>query len=109
MYSGRVKVTSMFRHEKLQLIVCVPNETNKYVHTIDSLLNVKRQNFTGKCFSFYLTSLFYPSQAHSLTQTRMKKLGIFLLVVFLCLEGGFAKEKGAKKGKKKGKQVYCPS
>uniref|UniRef100_A0A3B3XA92 Glycine receptor, beta a n=1 Tax=Poecilia mexicana TaxID=48701 RepID=A0A3B3XA92_9TELE len=39
----------------------------------------------------------------------MKKLAIFLLVLSLCLEGGSAKEKGTKKGKKKGKQVYCPS
>ncbi|KAM7389092.1 hypothetical protein PAMP_023087 [Pampus punctatissimus] len=38
-----------------------------------------------------------------------KKLAIFLLVLCLCLEGGSAKEKGTKKGKKKGKQVYCPS
>ncbi|XP_038125039.1 glycine receptor, beta b isoform X2 [Cyprinodon tularosa] len=37
------------------------------------------------------------------------KFAIFLLVIFLCLEGGSAKDKGAKKGKKKGKQVYCPS
>uniref|UniRef100_A0A3B4T718 Glycine receptor, beta b n=1 Tax=Seriola dumerili TaxID=41447 RepID=A0A3B4T718_SERDU len=39
----------------------------------------------------------------------IKKLVIFLLVLSLCLEGGSAKEKGTKKGKKKGKQVYCPS
>uniref|UniRef100_A0A4W6BRY2 Glycine receptor subunit beta n=1 Tax=Lates calcarifer TaxID=8187 RepID=A0A4W6BRY2_LATCA len=39
----------------------------------------------------------------------IKKLIIFLLVLSLCLEGGSAKEKGTKKGKKKGKQVYCPS
>ncbi|XP_058504977.1 glycine receptor, beta b [Solea solea] len=38
-----------------------------------------------------------------------KKLVIFLLVLSLCLEGGSAKEKGTKKGKKKGKQVFCPS
>uniref|UniRef100_A0A3P8RM97 Glycine receptor, beta b n=1 Tax=Amphiprion percula TaxID=161767 RepID=A0A3P8RM97_AMPPE len=39
----------------------------------------------------------------------MRKLAIFLLVLSLCVEGGSAKEKGTKKGKKKGKQVYCPS
>lgn len=39
----------------------------------------------------------------------IKKLVVFLLVLGLCLEEGSAKEKGAKKGKKKGKQVYCPS
>ncbi|XP_068449435.1 glycine receptor, beta b [Clinocottus analis] len=39
----------------------------------------------------------------------IKKVAIFLLVLALCLEGGSAKEKGTKKGKKKGKQVYCPS
>lgn len=38
-----------------------------------------------------------------------RKVAIILLVLFLCLDGGFAKEKGAKKGKKKGKHVYCPS
>lgn len=39
----------------------------------------------------------------------MKKIAIVLLVLSLCVEGGSAKEKGTKKGKKKGKQVYCPS
>ncbi|XP_036934087.1 glycine receptor, beta b [Acanthopagrus latus] len=39
----------------------------------------------------------------------IKKLAVVLLVLSLCLEGGSAKEKGTKKGKKKGKQVYCPS
>uniref|UniRef100_A0A3Q1CWA8 Glycine receptor beta n=2 Tax=Pomacentridae TaxID=30863 RepID=A0A3Q1CWA8_AMPOC len=39
----------------------------------------------------------------------MRKFAIFLLVLSLCVEGGSAKEKGTKKGKKKGKQVYCPS
>ncbi|XP_029297869.1 glycine receptor, beta b isoform X2 [Cottoperca gobio] len=39
----------------------------------------------------------------------IKKLAIFLLVLSLCLEGGSAKEKGTRKGKKKGKQVFCPS
>ncbi|KAF6717865.1 Glycine receptor subunit beta, partial [Oryzias melastigma] len=39
----------------------------------------------------------------------VRKIAIFLLVLCLCLDGGSAKEKGAKKGKKKGKQVYCPS
>uniref|UniRef100_A0A3Q2W9J5 Glycine receptor, beta b n=1 Tax=Haplochromis burtoni TaxID=8153 RepID=A0A3Q2W9J5_HAPBU len=38
-----------------------------------------------------------------------RKFAVILLVLFLCLDGGFAKEKGAKKGKKKGKHVYCPS
>uniref|UniRef100_A0A3Q0QTA4 Glycine receptor, beta b n=1 Tax=Amphilophus citrinellus TaxID=61819 RepID=A0A3Q0QTA4_AMPCI len=38
-----------------------------------------------------------------------KNFVIFLLVLFLCLEVGFTKEKGTKKGKKKGKHVYCPS
>uniref|UniRef100_A0A3Q4MR23 Glycine receptor, beta b n=1 Tax=Neolamprologus brichardi TaxID=32507 RepID=A0A3Q4MR23_NEOBR len=38
-----------------------------------------------------------------------RKFAIILLVLFLCLDGGFAKEKGTKKGKKKGKHVYCPS
>ncbi|XP_034037997.1 glycine receptor, beta b isoform X2 [Thalassophryne amazonica] len=37
------------------------------------------------------------------------KFAVFLLVLFLCLDGGSAKEKAARKGKKKGKQVYCPS
>ncbi|XP_073676327.1 glycine receptor, beta b [Garra rufa] len=32
-----------------------------------------------------------------------------LLIICLWMEGGFTKEKSAKKGKKKGKQVYCPS
>ncbi|KAL3061008.1 glycine receptor, beta b [Trematomus bernacchii] len=39
----------------------------------------------------------------------IKELAIFLLVLSLCLEGGYAKEKRTKKGKKKGKQVFCPS
>ncbi|TNN29620.1 Glycine receptor subunit beta [Liparis tanakae] len=39
----------------------------------------------------------------------VRKLAVFLLVLSLCLEGGWAKEKGSKKGKKKGKQVFCPS
>uniref|UniRef100_A0A3Q3FIU0 Glycine receptor, beta b n=1 Tax=Labrus bergylta TaxID=56723 RepID=A0A3Q3FIU0_9LABR len=39
----------------------------------------------------------------------IKTLAIFLLVLSLCVEGVSAKEKGTKKGKKKGKQVYCPS
>uniref|UniRef100_A0A3B4ZN04 Glycine receptor beta n=1 Tax=Stegastes partitus TaxID=144197 RepID=A0A3B4ZN04_9TELE len=39
----------------------------------------------------------------------MRKFAIFLLVLSLCVDGGSAKEKGTKKGKKKGKQVYCPS
>uniref|UniRef100_A0A3Q2Y2I9 Glycine receptor, beta b n=1 Tax=Hippocampus comes TaxID=109280 RepID=A0A3Q2Y2I9_HIPCM len=38
-----------------------------------------------------------------------KKLVFFLLVLCVCLQGASAKEKGTKKGKKKGKQVYCPS
>ncbi|CAG04638.1 unnamed protein product [Tetraodon nigroviridis] len=38
-----------------------------------------------------------------------KKITVFLLLLSLCLEGSFSKEKGTKKGKKKGKQVYCPS
>ncbi|KAI4876048.1 hypothetical protein NFI96_009244 [Prochilodus magdalenae] len=42
---------------------------------------------------------------------KMKCLRLLLLLCVLCLwmEGGSAKEKSAKKGKKKGKQVYCPS
>ncbi|KAA8588639.1 hypothetical protein FQN60_009984 [Etheostoma spectabile] len=43
------------------------------------------------------------------TRMCIKKLAILLLVLALCVEGGSAKEKGTKKGKKKGKQVYCPS
>ncbi|XP_037396467.1 glycine receptor, beta b isoform X4 [Pygocentrus nattereri] len=42
---------------------------------------------------------------------KMKFLKLLLLLCVLCLwmGGGSAKEKSAKKGKKKGKQVYCPS
>ncbi|KAK3564773.1 hypothetical protein QTP86_026413, partial [Hemibagrus guttatus] len=42
---------------------------------------------------------------------RMKLLKLLLLLCILALwiDGGFTKEKSAKKGKKKGKQVYCPS
>lgn len=39
----------------------------------------------------------------------MKKIVVLLLLLSLCFEGASAKEKGTKKGKKKGKQVYCPS
>ncbi|KAM8848285.1 glycine receptor, beta b isoform X1 [Synchiropus splendidus] len=39
----------------------------------------------------------------------IKRFAVFLLVLCLCLEAATAKEKGTKKGKKKGKQVYCPS
>ncbi|RXN22118.1 glutamate receptor 2 isoform X1 [Labeo rohita] len=41
----------------------------------------------------------------------MKALKVIFLLLIICLwmEGGFTKEKSAKKGKKKGKQVYCPS
>ncbi|XP_047190459.1 glycine receptor, beta b isoform X1 [Scophthalmus maximus] len=45
----------------------------------------------------------------TLTRMAVKKLVIFLLVLSLCLEGCSAKEKRTKKGKKKGKQVFCPS
>ncbi|XP_051505593.1 glycine receptor subunit beta-like isoform X2 [Myxocyprinus asiaticus] len=37
------------------------------------------------------------------------KVLFVLLIICLWMEGGFTKEKSAKKGKKKGKQVYCPS
>lgn len=37
------------------------------------------------------------------------KVIFLLLIVCLWMEGGFTKEKSAKKGKQKGKQVYCPS
>uniref|UniRef100_A0A8C1WPM9 Glycine receptor subunit beta-like n=2 Tax=Cyprinus carpio TaxID=7962 RepID=A0A8C1WPM9_CYPCA len=37
------------------------------------------------------------------------KMIFLLLIICLWIEGGFTKEKSAKKGKKKGKQVYCPS
>ncbi|XP_066505105.1 glycine receptor, beta b isoform X3 [Hoplias malabaricus] len=42
---------------------------------------------------------------------KMTFLKVLLLLCVLCLwiEGGSAKEKSTKKGKKKGKQVYCPS
>ncbi|XP_056295593.1 glycine receptor, beta b isoform X1 [Pseudoliparis swirei] len=39
----------------------------------------------------------------------VKKLAVFLLVLYLCLEGGWAKENRSKKGKKKGKPIFCPS
>ncbi|XP_059377583.1 glycine receptor subunit beta-like isoform X2 [Carassius carassius] len=41
----------------------------------------------------------------------MKAVKVIFLLLIICLwmEGGFTKEKSAKKGKKKGKQVYCPS
>uniref|UniRef100_A0A8C2CIH2 Glycine receptor, beta b n=1 Tax=Cyprinus carpio TaxID=7962 RepID=A0A8C2CIH2_CYPCA len=41
----------------------------------------------------------------------MKALKVIFVLLIICLwmEGGFTKEKSAKKGKKKGKQVYCPS
>ncbi|KAG1954368.1 glycine receptor subunit beta [Pimephales promelas] len=41
----------------------------------------------------------------------MKALKVIFLLLIICvwMEGGFTKEKSAKKGKKKGKQVYCPS
>ncbi|TRY85513.1 hypothetical protein DNTS_011964, partial [Danionella cerebrum] len=41
----------------------------------------------------------------------MKSLTVIYLLLIICLwmDGGFSKEKSAKKGKKKGKQVYCPS
>uniref|UniRef100_A0A9J8BQ64 Glycine receptor, beta b n=1 Tax=Cyprinus carpio carpio TaxID=630221 RepID=A0A9J8BQ64_CYPCA len=41
----------------------------------------------------------------------MKALKVIFVLLIICLwmERGFTKEKSAKKGKKKGKQVYCPS
>lgn len=51
----------------------------------------------------------FSSTGSARTRMGVKRLVIFLLVVSLCLDGGTAKEKGTKKGKKKGKQVYCPS
>ncbi|GAA6065060.1 glycine receptor, beta b isoform X1 [Tachysurus ichikawai] len=40
---------------------------------------------------------------------KLLKLLLLLCILSLWIDGGFAKEKSAKKGKKKGKQVYCPS
>ncbi|XP_061832571.1 glycine receptor, beta b isoform X2 [Nerophis lumbriciformis] len=39
----------------------------------------------------------------------IKRLFFFLVLLCVCLQGASAKEKGTKKGKKKGQQVYCPS
>nr|XP_046262956.1 glycine receptor, beta b isoform X3 [Scatophagus argus] len=71
------------------------------------ITNTCTVSFTGSSF---LRNWQVPAPNGS-THRRMgiKKLTIFLLVLSLCLEGGSAKEKGTKKGKKKGKQVYCPS
>ncbi|MEQ2263278.1 hypothetical protein XENORESO_005531, partial [Xenotaenia resolanae] len=51
----------------------------------------------------------HPQKGSTYTRMEMQKFAIFLLVLSFCLEGGSAKDKGTKKGKKKGKQVYCPS
>nr|XP_055034641.1 glycine receptor, beta b isoform X2 [Misgurnus anguillicaudatus] len=40
---------------------------------------------------------------------KVQKVIFLLLIICLWMEGGFTKEKSTKKGKKKGKQVYCPS
>lgn len=64
-------------------------------------------------FKHYSFSLFkqivFSSTGSVHTRMGIKKFAFVLLVLCLCLEGGSAKEKGTKKGKKKGKQVYCPS
>jgi len=51
----------------------------------------------------------FSSTASSHTSMGVKKLAVFLLVLYLCLEGGWAKENRSKKGKKKGKPIFCPS
>lgn len=84
----------------LRFIECDEKTIQFGLLNLNTVASALRLNGLG--FFFYSTGP---------TRTRMgiKKLAIFLLVLCLCLEGASAKEKGAKKGKKKGKQVYCPS
>ncbi|KAI1883674.1 hypothetical protein AGOR_G00233990 [Albula goreensis] len=44
-----------------------------------------------------------------LSKMSVTKLAFLFLIFSLWITEGFTKEKSAKKGKKKGKQVYCPS
>lgn len=73
------------------------------------LLRFKERPLLSWCWC--LLCYFVFSYSTGLIHTRMgfKEITVFLLVLCLCLEGSFSKEKGTKKGKKKGKQVYCPS
>lgn len=81
------------------------------------LTMIQYDNYYTVCTCDLVTALFalnvyvlFLFQA-KLSCSNMKALKVIFLLLIICLwmEGGFTKEKSAKKGKKKGKQVYCPS
>jgi len=70
----------------------------------------KKNNQLNVCNIPYVLYVLFLFQA-KLSCCNMKALKVIFLLLIICvwMEGGFTKEKSAKKGKKKGKQVYCPS
>ncbi len=80
----------------------------KYSHCFDIIVTMSVYNIIHIYpFLQYVSFLFQAK----LKCCNMKALKVIFLLLIICIwmEVGFTKEKSAKKGKKKGKQVDCPS